>query len=52
MRRGSRCRGSTCVEIAILLGILGALIIFVAGAGIRKLELAQRGSAGGVAMCR
>jgi multisubunit Na+/H+ antiporter MnhG subunit len=41
MRRSSRSRGSTCVEIAILLGVIGALIIFVAGIGLRKFELAH-----------
>jgi hypothetical protein len=51
MRRRSRSRGSTCIEIAILLGILGALIIFVAGAGLRKFELAQARHGGGQ-MCR
>ena len=51
MRRGSRSRGSTCVEIAILLGVIGALIIFVAGAGFRKFELAQ-GLHNGGPMCR
>lgn len=52
VRRGSRSRGGTCVELAILLGIFGAMIIFVASVSIRKLTLAQRTRDGGVAMCR
>jgi hypothetical protein len=51
MRRRSRSRGTTCIEIAILLGIIGALIIFVAGMGLRKLELSQKVH-GGAQMCR
>lgn len=41
MASGSRCRGSTCVEIAILLGVIGALIVFVTAVGLRRLEVAQ-----------
>lgn len=41
MRSGARCRGSTCVEIAILLGVIGALIVFVTAVGLRKIEVAQ-----------
>ena len=51
MRRSSRCRGTTCVEITILLGVIGALVIFVTAAGLRKLEVAQVSRQGG-AMCR
>ena len=51
MRTSSGCRGSTCVEIAIMLGVIGALVIFVTAAGLRRFELTYASSHGG-AMCQ
>jgi hypothetical protein len=39
------------VEIAILLGVIGSLVIFVTAAGFRKFEIAQ-GMHHGEPMCR
>ena len=51
MASGSRSRGSTCVDIAIMLGVIGALVIFVTAAGFRKFEIAEGMHHGGP-MCR
>ena len=38
MRRRSRCRGYTCIEFAIILGVLGSLIIVLTGVVVREVE--------------
>jgi len=38
MRRRSRCRGYTCIEFAITLGVLGSLIIVLTGVVVREVE--------------
>ncbi len=38
MRRRSRCRGYTCIELAIILGVVGSLIIVLTGVVVRELE--------------
>lgn len=51
MRNRSRCRGGTCVELAISIGVIGALIIVLTGIVVRKVEHA-RGMHGAGAICR
>jgi hypothetical protein len=38
MRRRSRCRGYTCIELAIIVGVLGSLIIVLTGVVVREAE--------------
>jgi hypothetical protein len=38
MRARSRCRGYTCIEFAIILGVLGSLIIVLTGVVVREVE--------------
>ena len=38
MRGRSRCRGYTCIELAILLGVVGSLIIVLTGIVVREAE--------------
>ena len=38
MRRRSRCRGYTCIELAIILGVVGSLIIVLTGVVVREAE--------------
>ena len=38
MRGRSRCRGYTCIELAILLGVVGSLIIVLTGVVVREVE--------------
>jgi type II secretory pathway pseudopilin PulG len=38
MRRRSRCRGYTCIELAITLGVVGSLIIVLTGVVVREVE--------------
>ena len=38
MRRRSRCRGYTCIELAVTLGVVGSLIIVLTGVVVREVE--------------
>jgi type II secretory pathway pseudopilin PulG len=38
MRRRSRCRGYTCIELAVTLGVVGSLIIVLTGVVVREAE--------------
>lgn len=38
MRRRSRCRGYTCIELAVTLGVVGSLIIALTGVVVREVE--------------
>ena len=38
MRRRSRCRGYTCIELPITLGVIGSLIIVLTGVVVREVE--------------
>ncbi len=38
MRRRSRGRGYTCIELAVTLGVVGSLIIVLTGVVVREVE--------------
>ena len=38
MRRRSRCRGYTCIDLAVTLGVVGSLIIVLTGVVVREVE--------------
>jgi type II secretory pathway pseudopilin PulG len=38
MRRRSRSRGYTCIELAVTLGVVGSLIIVLTGVVVREVE--------------
>ena len=52
MRNRSRCRGGTCIELAITIGAIGALIIVLTSMVARKLERTGVVAADSGAMCR
>jgi hypothetical protein len=52
MRNRSRCRGGTCIELAITIGAIGALIIVLTSMVARKLERTVVVAADSGAMCR
>lgn len=51
MRGRSRSRGMSCVELAVFLGIIGALIVFLAEIVVQKVERAEARTVG-AQMCR